>query len=43
MVYDLLFPGHTHCFNQTHMIFRTHLALTFAIVGIALNSLNWFE
>ena len=35
------FPGHTHFFDQTHMTFRTHLALTFTFVGIALHTLNW--
>ena len=30
-------------FDQTHITFRTHLALTFTFVGIALHSLNWFE
>ena len=26
------FPGHSHFFDQTHMTFRTHLALTFTFV-----------
>ena len=38
------FSSHTHFFDQTHMTFRTHLALTFTFVGIiALHSLNWLE
>ena len=32
----VVFPGHTHFFDQT----RTHLALTFTFVGIALHSLK---
>ena len=34
------FPGHTHFFDQAHMTFRTHLALAFTFVGIAIHSLN---